>query len=116
MLPRMASGEDSLRAPRSFAHRIRPLLPLSAVIRPLRVVANTCPSMYAGDEAASRPTRRVHRRLPVFVLIAQSSPLFLRNHIVPFQSTGWYSISVLAEWVQSERYGGFTFFASAAGR
>src|SRR5262249_49520408 len=98
-----ASGDDSLRAPRSFAHRMRPLLAFTAVMRPLSVVANTCPSMYAGEEAASRPMRLAHSRLPVFVRSAHSSPLFLRNHIVPFQITGWYSISVLAEWVQSER-------------
>src|SRR3954451_22447669 len=112
----MASGEDSVRAPTSFAHRMRPLLAFSAVVRPSSVVANPRPSMYAGDDAASRPTRRTQSDLPVLVLTAHSSPLFLRNHIVPFQSTGWYSISVLPEIDQIERKGGFTFFASAAGR
>src|SRR4051794_22063607 len=116
MFPRMARGDDSVRAPRLRAHCTRPVLASSAVIFPLSVVANTIPSMYAGEAAASVPMRFLQRALPVFVFTAHSSPAFVRNQSVSLNSTGWYSIS---EWVlidQIERNGGLMFFASAAGR
>src|SRR5437763_13899096 len=116
MFPRIASGDDSLRAPRLRAHSTRPVLASSAVILPLSVVANTLPSMYAGEAAASVPMRLRQSALPVFVFTAHTSPAFDWNHSVSLNSTGWYSIR---EWVlidQIERNGGFPFFASAAGR
>src|SRR3982751_3765184 len=116
MFPRIASGEDSLRAPRFLAHSTRPVFASSAVTLPLSVVANTMPSMYAGEAAASVPTRFLQRALPVFVFTAHISPPLVRNHSVSLNSTGWYSTS---EWVlidQIERNGGLTLGASAAGR